>query len=149
MGIKFQAEINVIGFNPYVEVPPEVSRELGGKPKIRVKGFLNGHPIKATMMPVGGGLHRMYINTIMRRQSRLNPGDTVMLDLEADHESREHRMPAMLADALENDAAAKEGWNNLLPSRRHEIMAYMNYLKKSVSVERNTRKVMDYLKKKS
>jgi len=57
----FTARIYKQGINPCVDVPPEVSTALGERGPIPVQGRLNGYPIRATLMPKGEGLYRLYI----------------------------------------------------------------------------------------
>jgi len=72
---QFTATIYKVGINPLVDVPAEVSRAFGIRGYVPVRGRLNGAPIRATLVPSGGGRHRLYINGDMRKQAGVESGD--------------------------------------------------------------------------
>ncbi|OGD47058.1 hypothetical protein A3K69_06770 [Candidatus Bathyarchaeota archaeon RBG_16_57_9] len=86
--VGFSATIYKIVINPAVDIPEDVSRAFGKRGYVPVKGSLNGTPIRATLVPVGGGRHRFYINTEMRRRAKVDTGDKVQLILDNDTEPR-------------------------------------------------------------
>lgn len=59
---QFQAKIEKAGINPCVNVPLSVSKAFGERGYVPVKGKLSGVPIKATLVPAGGGRHILYSN---------------------------------------------------------------------------------------
>ena len=66
---QFKAKIHKQGPNPYVGAPARVSNAFsdyahGGR--ISVEGELNGVQVRATLIPVGNGGHRLYVNGGMR-----------------------------------------------------------------------------------
>jgi len=141
----FSAVIGKVGINPCVEIPATVSACLGGSVYIPVSGTLNGFPIRATLVPVGGGRHRLYINGDMRKQAHVAVGDTIHLVLEFDRQPRPSPMPKQLAVALRENEKARRAFEELPPSRQREILVYLNYLKKPETVQRNVQKVIKFL----
>lgn len=144
---EFTAEIKISGINPYIDIPEGVNQAFGKRVYISVKGYLNETPITGTLVPLGGGKHRLYINTEMRKKSGSKVGDKVRLRLELDTEPRPMVLPELLQQALTENETAKSGWEKLPPSHQREILAYLNYLKTSAALERNIKKVTNILTK--
>jgi len=114
---------------------------------IPVRGMLNDCPIRSSLVPVGGGAHRLYINGDMRKLAGVGVGDKVHLVLEIDLLPRRQPVPDALARALNNDDRVREAFGRLRPSRRQEILAYLNSLKRPESIARNVDKVFTGLLK--
>jgi hypothetical protein len=89
----FSATIHKVGINPCVEVPPRVSAFFGTRGRVPVKGTLNGHAIRGTLVPVGNGRHRFYVNGFMRKLARVDVGDTVRLSFVRDWAPRAGHVP--------------------------------------------------------
>ncbi len=51
-------------------------------------------------------------------------------------------MPVALRDAMNSNAKAKAAWEGLAPSRRREILTYLNFLKTPAALERNVQKMI-------
>lgn len=146
---EFSARIGKAGINPYVDVPEEISRVFGRRANLPVKGTLNEVPIVATLVPLGGGRHRLYINTEMRKKARVKVGDDIHLRIELDTQPRVMGIPEQLRQALEDNKEAKLVWEKTPPSHQREILAYLNYLKTPAALERNVKKVIDTLSKRA
>jgi hypothetical protein len=140
---EFSARIEKVGINPFVSIPPEVSLFFTRRGYIPVKGTLNATPIKATLVPVGGGAHRLYINTAMRHAAKVGVGDTIHLRLEIDAEPRFLPVPEQFRRALQKNERAKAAFASMTPSHRNKHLAYLNSLKTPAAPERNIRKVID------
>jgi hypothetical protein len=76
---QFSAQIYKLGINPCVDVPKNISQAFGKRGYIPVRGTLNGHSIRATLVPKGDGQHRLFINTEMWKQASVDVGDQVQL----------------------------------------------------------------------
>lgn len=139
---EFTSTILKAGINPYVDVPEEIGRTFGTHGNIPVKGFINEYSIRATLVPIGGGRHRLYINGEMRRGAGVEVGDTIRVSLEPDNEPRELPVPLLLRKFLDSDSKAGAAWDKLPPSYRREYLAYLNSLKTPEALERNVRKVI-------
>ena len=145
---RFYATIAIIGINPYVEIPPDVSRAFGKRANIPIQGSLNGVPIQGTLVPVGGGRHRLYINGDMRKKTGTAVGDEIVLSLEFDERPHDLPVPTLFQAALDANPEARASFERLPPSHRNEYLAYLNYLKTPEALERNVRKVIAALLKK-
>jgi hypothetical protein len=139
---EFRAKILISGINPYVDIPPEVSREFGKRGNVHIKGSLNELPVRGTLVPVGGGRHRLYINGDMRKKTGTAVGDEIALCLEFDDRPRDLPVPPALRAALDAKPEARAVFDGLPPSRHHEFLAYLNYLKTPEALERNVKKVI-------
>jgi uncharacterized protein YdeI (YjbR/CyaY-like superfamily) len=114
-----------------------------------VRGYFNGTPVRATLVPVGGGRHRLYINAEMRKRAKVDTGDKIQLVLEEDTEPRIISVPVELTDALDADVEAKALWDQLPKSEKNEILAYLNWIKRPETLRRNIDKLITkHLKKK-
>ncbi len=83
---RFRATIRRQGPNPYVDVPEAVSREFAAYARagrVRFEGTLNKAAIRGTLIPVGRGRQRLYVNGGMRAAAGVAPGDTVSFELRA------------------------------------------------------------------
>ena len=109
---RFQARIGKQGPNPYVDVPEEVSlafahHSRGGR--VSVEGRLNEASIRATLVPVGKGRHRLYVNGGMRAAAGIAVGDTVSFELLSTAPANVS-VPEDLADALDEADGAREAF---------------------------------------
>jgi hypothetical protein len=113
--------------NPYVEIPERVSRAFasfveGGR--ITVDGTLNAVSIRGTLVPVGRGRHRLYINGGMRAAAGVGVGDRVSLRL-AGRPPRQARPPDDLTAAL-RAARAQAAFAAWTASRQREMIRYVD-----------------------
>ncbi len=139
---KFSAKIYKLGINPCVDVPARVSRAVSKRGFVPVVGDLNGHPIRANLVPIGNNRHRLFINGEMRQAARVDEGDVVQLTLELDTQPRTIPMPAEFALALKQNGSAKFAFQKLTRSRQKEILAYLNSLKRPETLKRNIERTL-------
>lgn len=145
MSHKFSATIFKVGINPCVDVPASVSAALGKKGYVPVRVLLNGRLFRAGLVSLGRGRHRLYINGIMRKEAGVDLGDRIEVALDLDEAPRREPIPKDLADALHASTKAQQAWKELTPSRRKEILRYLNNLKSPDSLARNVRRVIAQL----
>ena len=125
---RFRARIYKQGPNPYVDVPQRVTRAFASHARagrISVEGTLNGTPILATLVPMGKGGHRLYVNGGMRSATGVAVGDTVSFQLRAI--SRDAvPLPPDVVEALRSANGAEAALGALTPSHRRELLHYIN-----------------------
>ena len=143
---SFKAEIQIIGINPYVLVPAGVLKMVfaeAGKDKgaIPVKISLDGHSFIQTLVKYSGKW-RLYLNTPMRQAAGKDVGDTIEVKIEFDPVERANPVHPKLQKALLKNVKAKEVFDSLAPSRRKEIIRYINNLKTEDSVNKNIEKAI-------
>jgi hypothetical protein len=137
--VRFSAEIQTTGVNPYVEVPKrvtdalaaaaaagEIPRAVAGR--IRVAGTMSagarGVPVAANLVPVKGRGHRLYVNGGMRAAAGVGVGDTVSFTLRAEADG-EVTLPPDLAAAL-SAGAARTAFQGLTAAHRRELLRYVD-----------------------
>jgi hypothetical protein len=146
---KFQAVIEIIGINPFVFIPEDILEnifEQAGKNKgpIPVRGTVNNNLYKQTLMKYKG-FWRLYINTQMIKDSPKKIGEKVELTIAFDPIKRTIIPHPKLIEAFETNIEAKAIFNNLSPSRKHEIIRYISFLKTEESIDINIKKAIDFL----
>ncbi|WP_353134299.1 YdeI/OmpD-associated family protein, partial [Pseudopedobacter sp.] len=146
---SFEAEIEIIGINPYVQVPNNILEQifvLAEKDKgfIPVKGTVNESPYQQTLVKYRG-LWRLYINTTMLKDSPKRIGEKIHITLSLDLSDRTILPHPRLLEALEENKAAREVFDRISPSLRKEIIRYISFLKTEESITKNVNKAIDFL----
>jgi hypothetical protein len=147
--MKFTAEINIIGVNPYVQVPDKILQNIfrkSGKNRgaIPIKGHIHGLPYKQTLIKYSGDW-RLYINNTMLHNSPRRIGEIIKISVEYDPEPRVINPHPGFIKALNKNKEAKEVFENLPPSRRTEIVRYIGNLKTEKAVEINIARAIHFL----
>lgn len=147
---NFTAVLEIIGINPFVFVPDEILAEIfreAGKDKspIPVKGTVNGQKFKQNLMKYLGEW-RLYINMIMLKDSPKRIGEVIEVSVEFDNADRTISIHPKLDQAIKEHPVTLENFENLIPSRKHELIRYINNLKTEASIDRNIDKIIRHLK---
>lgn len=145
----FNAEIEIIGINPYVQIPEDILNKifvLAEKDKgfIPVKGTVNQLPYQQTLVKYGG-LWRLYINTGMLKDSPKRIGEKINITLSLDLSDRTILPHPKLLEALRKNKEANEVFERISPSLRKEIIRYISFLKTEESIAKNVNKAIDFL----
>lgn len=145
----FKAEIEIIGVNPFVFVPDDILQNIfkeAGKDRghIPINGSINAKPFKQTLVKYSGEW-RLYINTIMLKNSPKHIGETVEITVGFDTESREIIPPDNFVKALTENKEAKTVFDSLPASRRLEIVRYLARLKTEEAREKNVKRAINFL----
>lgn len=146
---RFDAELEIVGINPFVPVPHEVLHALfesAGKNRgpIPIRGLINGRPFQQTLVRFKGAW-RLYVNTSMLPDSPKRIGERLSLSVAFDPSDRTIEPHPTLVAALEEDEVARRVYETLPPSRRGEIVRYISRLKTDESVGRNVRRAIEFL----
>lgn len=139
----------MIGINPYVLVPAKILKEIfkqAGKEKgsIPIRLLINEKTFLQNLVKYSGKW-RLYLNAPMRKAAGKDVGDTINIAIEYDAAERIVSMHPKLALALEKNKKAKDVFIQLPPSRRKEILRYINFLKTEESVDRNIKRAINFL----
>lgn len=145
----FKAVIEIIGINPFVFVPEKTLAAVlqkAGKEKgpIPIKGVINKNPYRQTLVKYAGHW-RLYINTIMLKDSPKRIGETITISIEFDPSDRKLNMHPELGKALAKNKTANENFKKLPASRQQEIIRYISNLKTAESVEKNIARAINFL----
>lgn len=146
---QFTAKLEVIGINPFVFLPDEILNELfetSGKNKspIPVKGTINGKEFKQNLMKYLGEW-RLYINLTMLKDSPKRIGEILEIFIEFDSSDRAISIHPDLEKAIKENPVALQNFENLIPSRKSELIRYINNLKTEASIQRNIDKIILHL----
>jgi len=149
----FSAKINKLGINPYVLLPPLIRAKVfkdAGKDKgaIPVRIELNKKQFIQTLVKYKRRW-RLYLNGPMRIAAGRDVGDTVEAGIEFDPGDRAISVHPLLKKALQKNQKSNLAFEQLTPSRRKEILRYINGLKTREAIERNIEKVISHLGGKS
>ncbi len=146
---QFTAKLEIIGINPFVFLPDEVLNEIfetSGKNKspIPVKGTVNGKEFRQNLMKYLGEW-RLYINLTMLKDSPKRIGEMLEIFVEFDNSDRTISIHPDLEKAIRENPIALQNFKSLIPSRRLELVRYINNLKTEASIQRNIEKIIRYL----
>ncbi|MBV8327707.1 YdeI/OmpD-associated family protein [Chryseobacterium sp.] len=145
----FTATLEIIGINPFVFVPEKILHQIferAGKNKspIPVKGTINNKEFEQNLMKYLGEW-RLYVNLIMLKNSPKRIGEIIEISLEYDDSDRSISIHPKLEQAIQQSTLAASNFEKLIPSRRHELIRYINNLKTEAGIERNIEKIIRHL----
>jgi hypothetical protein len=147
--IRLRATIYKVGILRCVDIPAPAVRTLGGDTYIPVNAAVNGHSFRGNLVPSGGGMRRLYLNTAVRKPAGVDTGDSVDLTLALDTESRELPVPADLAEALdrrgEQGQSSWESFELLPPGLRREALQWLGAAKSAPTRNKRIRRVFEVL----
>jgi hypothetical protein len=143
---RFDALVRRSGANSFIEIPRDVTERL--KPfahagRIRAAGKMNGATVQGTLIPVRKGAHRFYVNGGMRAAARISVGDVVAVSLRA-------IPPTEVVIAADLEAAlrtgdATEAFESCPPSRRRELVRYIDDARTADSRRRRIQRTIEHL----
>jgi hypothetical protein len=145
----FKAVIYQTGINFAVDVPVGITSALKAvKGYIRVKGTINKFAFTKSLVPVKNGPYRLFVNMITLKGAMAAVGDTAIFVIAQDTSDpeKEHPVPQQLINSLQQHGLLG-AFEALAPSRRKEIVRYLNNLKTPEVFERNVQKVIAQLGK--
>lgn len=147
--MKFEAVLDIIGINPFVLVPEPVLISLldaAGRSKgpIPVKGKINGVEYTQTLVRFKG-TWRLYINTMMLKESPKRVGETLKITIQNDFSDRTLKPDSQLIKALQKNKQAKKVFDQLPPYLQKEIIRYIAALKTEESRAKNIKKAIGFL----
>lgn len=132
--ITYKTCINKLPHLPghYIEVPPEVVQQLGGKFKVRVLCTINNKlTFQGGLVALGGGSGYISINNTRLKQLGLQSGDEVQVKLEPDQSEFGMEIPEELTELLNQDDEGKRRFDMLPPGKQRYIIYYVAGVKNS------------------
>ncbi len=127
--------------NVAMDVPASVSGAFGRRSHVPVVGTADGVPLTATLVPVGEGRHRLFLNRQVRRAIGKGPGDRVEIRVRLDTSDRMPEMPADLEKALQAHHALA-AWEALRPSRRKESLVVLADAKRATTRQKRITRIV-------
>jgi hypothetical protein len=151
--LRFRSRIEINNINPYVLVDADRAARLkkDWRRPMPVRIQVNGKPDtpwRINLMPVGNGTFYLYLHGLVRKAAGADVGDVVSLAIQFDDEYRggpAHPMPSWFGDELDRNPAAKQGWDDLTPSRQKEILRYFAGLRSPQAQQRNVHRALHVL----
>ncbi len=110
--------------NVAMDVPRHASETFGIRGHIPIVGTADTASFRSTLVPVGEGRHRLFLNAEIRAAIAKGPGDRVHMTIAFDPKDRMPDVPADLESAL-REGDAWEAWEALRPSRRKDTLVYL------------------------
>lgn len=151
MSLSFKAKIYKIGINAVVDAPTRITSSMTSTAgRIKIKGTINGFDFKTTLIPVKNGLHLLYVNIPMLKGGETALGKTATFTIEQDTSKKVEKDQRMHPDLLKQLKAKKlvEEFQALTPSRKKDILRYLNQLKAEETIKRNVDNVIGQLERK-
>ncbi len=131
--VQFTATIHKFGKKgektgwTYFEMPADIVQQLkpGNKKEFKVKGRLDGYAIRrVSVLPMGGGLFIMPLNTVMRRAIGKKQGAILTVQLTEDKSDFVFNKDFM--DCLDDEPAAKEFFQSLTGSHQRYFSKWID-----------------------
>jgi hypothetical protein len=115
-----------VGASAYVlEIPERVSSAIGRRGPVPIVGPLNSAvEIQASMVPMGGGRHRLQLNARTRAELDIGPGDRVRVVLVVPEKPPRLPIPADLAQAL-GEADVQETFSGFPVGKQNHIILWI------------------------
>jgi hypothetical protein len=149
MARSFTACIYKDGINAVIDVPARVTDGMVKvKGYIRAKGTINGTAFAKNLVPVRNAPYRLHVDMVMLKAAQVVMGDTAKFIVEQDT-TPEHKLmppvPKPLLEALRKNELEKT-FRALSPSRRKEILRYLNFLKSKETLNKHIARLVAMLK---
>ena len=116
----------------YLEVPPEVIQQLGGKLKQRLRCTLNNTlTFQCGLVALGQGAAYISLNSKRMKEARVKLGDEVSVSLQPDESEYGMEVPEELAELLRQDDEGLHRFRLLTPGKQRYIIQYVASVKSS------------------
>ena len=122
---NFSATIYRSGINYQVDIPENITLEMGERKYIPVRGTVDGNKFRATLIPRKGNRHVLYINSELRRKAGVGVNNTVKVEFEHDPDSREIELPLDVELIFSENPLVLEKFLSISPSHRRELLKYI------------------------
>jgi hypothetical protein len=112
----------------YIEIPADIAQQMkpGNKKSFRVKGLLDGFPIRGiALMPMGEGNFIMALKAEIRKGIRKDSGAMLKVKLEADDDFK-IEIPDDLKDCFDYDPEALDHFNSLAKSHQNYFVKWIS-----------------------
>ena len=143
----FSARIYKVWLVRFVDVPADISKELGPESAVPVVGTVDGVPLRSTLVPRGKGAYRLAIHGDIRKKLRVDTGSVVEVAIRRDEESREPELPPVLVLALRNSPKAQQKFRTMTTALRRQIVRYLVAVKSQATLERRVHKFVARLER--
>lgn len=122
---RFGGRLREIGTNRGVVVPADVSATFVGRGYAPVVGTANGCSFRATLVPVPGGGHYLFLGSAVRAEASLAVGDEVEIVMEPDPSGGEPPIPDDVAVVIHALYDGTRYWERADPALRREMLIWI------------------------
>lgn len=141
----FRSRLYKQGVNRVVDIPAEISKSLGGGGYIPIEGWIAGVPIRSTLIPGGGGRHRLFVHSRIWKSQKIERGDFVEILLSRAEPLAEPPVPEDIALALNMTKGAAAAFRQITPALRREFINWVEAAKQSETRARRIQKALPIL----
>jgi hypothetical protein len=122
----FTAKLVRVGTLYAVDVPAAVTSAVGIRGFVPIDGILNGDvPFRASLVPRGGGRHRIFLNSEVRAAGRARLGNRVAIQLRVEREPRHDPIPEDIREAL-CEAGVLATFESFTVAKRRHILRWVD-----------------------
>jgi hypothetical protein len=131
----------------YLVLPFDSSKEFATKSLVRVKGTVDGHPFRSTLLPTGGGGHFLVVKSEVRKAIVKEAGETVTVTIEPDSEPRSVLVPDDLMKAIERDTRASAAFEKMARSHQKAYVEWVEQAKRQETREDRIKRALVLISK--
>jgi bacteriocin resistance YdeI/OmpD-like protein/uncharacterized protein DUF1905 len=135
--MKFSTTMSQMGNNTGIEVPAEIVAALDAGKRPAVVVNVNGYEYRSTVAPMGGK-YLLPFSAERRKESGIQGGDPIDVELTLDTAPRTVEVPEDLQTAINSSATAAAAWDKLSYTHRKEHVRSVIDAKKA---ETRTRRI--------
>jgi hypothetical protein len=129
----------------FLVLPASASARLPTRNAITVEGLLNGHSIRAVLLPDGAKSHWLKVTASMLKGARAAAGDVVPLEIAPSTRQMEAKVPPDLRAALAAAPKAKTVWADITPVARRDWIQWIVTAKQAQTRARRISSACDML----
>ncbi|MBI3481595.1 MAG: DUF1905 domain-containing protein, partial [Bacteroidetes bacterium] len=129
------------------DVPIEISQKMKAhKGYIKIKGRINKFDFTKNLVPVKNSPYRLFVNKEMMKGGKTAVGETATFVIEQDlvRVVKEYPTPNLLLKALDKNKLVSD-FNNLTPSRKKDILKYLNNAKTVETAVKNINSPISFI----
>ncbi len=128
-----------------IRIPFDVTKVWGTRAKVRVKGEINGFPLRAWVFPTSKGYQCMLVKKSLQTGGNVSVGDTAHFRLEPDTAKRVAVIPAEFQRILNEDRSFRRWFDQLGFSMRKWICDWIVNVKSREARVRRAERVAEQL----
>jgi Domain of unknown function (DUF1905)/Bacteriocin-protection, YdeI or OmpD-Associated len=129
----------------YVTAPINVAEVFGNRGRVTVRGKIDRHEFRGSLMPHGDGRHFIVVNNEIRTAIAKSAGDLVSVQFTLDDEPRTLELPEVFAQILREHRTAQAAFDRLSYSHRKEYVQWIESAKKPETRERRAHQAMEMI----
>lgn len=126
-----------------VKLPFDPLKAWPRRNRLRVKGIINGFPFRTSLFGSARDGHILLVNKQMQKGGRVGIGGLAEIVLEPDFEERTSSVPPELEKFLKQDRSLKKWFEQLSPSARKYIGAYVDASKNAESRQKRAEQMAE------